>query len=100
MKKTWILLLAAALCAASCTKGFGNYLNDAMYETGPVAGGDTDLLMSGGDKFEPVKENSFIYTAEIPVSSFSVDADGASYAYMRRCIINGMEVPAQSVRIE
>ena len=101
MKKTWILLLAAALCAASCTKGFfGNYLNDAMYETGPGASDDTDLLMSGGDQFEPVKENPFIYTAEIPVSSFSVDADGASYAYMRRCIINGMGVPAQSVRIE
>ena len=53
-----------------------------------------------GDQFDQKPENTFVSTAENPVSSFSVDADGASYAYMRRCVQVGMNVPSYSVRIE
>lgn len=36
----------------------------------------------------------------MPVSSFSVDADGASYAYMRRCVNEGKLPDPNQVRIE
>ena len=105
MKNTWILFVAAALFAVSCSKGDAGY----YYNYGPAY--EKDDAMSGyapeaseaapsGDQFDQKPENPFVSTAETPVSSFSVDADGASYAYMRRCVQVGMNVPSYSVRIE
>ncbi|WP_203256630.1 vWA domain-containing protein [Hyunsoonleella ulvae] len=45
-------------------------------------------------------ENPFISTSEAPVSTFSVDADGGSYANMRRFLNLGQTPPVASVRIE
>ena len=53
-----------------------------------------------GDNFDTIVENGFIKVSEQPVSTFSIDADGASYSYMRRCISNGFLPPANSVRTE
>ncbi len=53
-----------------------------------------------GDKFDEIIENKFISTAEEPVSTFSVDADGASYAIMRRYLTRGQLPNRNSVRIE
>ena len=105
MKNTWILFVAAALCAVSCSKGEAGF----SYNYGPAY--ESDSAMTGyapeasdpspsGDQFDQKPENTFVSTAENPVSSFSVDADGASYAYMRRCVQVGMNVPSYSVRIE
>lgn len=54
----------------------------------------------GGDRFDKVAENPFVKTKDQNVSTFSVDADGASYAIMRKYV--GMEWPVESasVRIE
>ena len=53
-----------------------------------------------GDSFDEIKENDFIRTADEPVSTFSVDADGAAYAYMRRCLKGSVLPVPNSVRIE
>ena len=53
-----------------------------------------------GDSFDVIKENDFIRTADEPVSTFSVDADGAAYAYMRRCLKGSVLPVPNSVRIE
>ena len=113
MKNGWILLLAAGLAAVSCSKGDSGYYRDYMngksyespnaeYVSAPEDGGEAEAPEdpSSGDQFDAIIENPFVSTAENPVSSFSVDADGASYAYMRRCVLSGMQVPANSVRIE
>lgn len=64
-------------------------------------GPDGDLPVSGGDKFDEIVENDFVKTSEQNVSTFSVDADGASYAYMRMCVSGRNILPAaNSVRIE
>ena len=85
-----------------------DYLNgkqEANYESAPqMAGaenamGEPDVPPSG-DNFDPIEENPFVKTAEEPNSSFSVDADGAAYAFMRRQVRSGQWVPANSVRIE
>ena len=103
MKKTVLfLLLAAGLC--NCTAvlkdGYHGYLGEH-----PGYNGTDDVMPPGdypptGDHFDLVMENPFIRTAEKPVSSFSVDADGASYAYMRRCATTSGRVDPNSVRIE
>lgn len=53
-----------------------------------------------GDRFEEFLDNPFINTADQNVSTFSVDADGASYAYMRRMVGNGILPSKSAVRIE
>jgi Ca-activated chloride channel family protein len=52
------------------------------------------------ENYEQLLENSFVSTVSEPVSTFSVDADGASYANMRRFVSNGTLPPPASVRIE
>lgn len=56
--------------------------------------------MNSGDKFEEFKDNPFIKVSEEPVSTFSVDADGASYGYVRRILEAGRLPDKQAVRIE
>ena len=53
-----------------------------------------------GDQFDEFTDNPFIKVADAPVSTFSVDADGASYAIMRRYANSGYEIAPASVRIE
>ncbi len=53
-----------------------------------------------GNKFTEYGENDFVEAAKSPLSTFSVDADGASYAVMRRLITDETSVPSEAVRIE
>lgn len=53
-----------------------------------------------GDKFTRFEENAVKSVAETPVSTFSIDVDTASYAYVRRSLLNGHVPPADAVRIE
>ena len=52
------------------------------------------------EKYKDYEENPFVKVAEQPVSTFSVDADGGSYANMRRYLYLGQTPPKASVRIE
>ncbi len=52
------------------------------------------------EKYEDYGENPFISAKEQPVSTFAIDADGGSYANMRRFSNNGQKPPAASIRIE
>ena len=53
-----------------------------------------------GEKYEDYGENPFFDVAEVPVSTFSVDCDGASYTNMRRWLNLGQKPPKEAVRIE
>lgn len=93
-------LLAAGVLLAGCAykdaADPGYYNGGADYEFyQPMPG-------QGGDKFEEFADNPFVSTAEEPQSTFSVDADGASYAYMRRCLTGDypMLPDKSAVRIE
>lgn len=52
------------------------------------------------EKYKDYEENPFVKTVDYPLSTFSVDADGASYANMRRFVHLGQVPPKASVRIE
>lgn len=52
------------------------------------------------DRFEHVADNPVRQVAGDPVSTFSIDVDTASYAFVRRALNSGRLPPADSVRIE
>ena len=96
-------ILAVALvgiCVASCSKG-GFYMDGLVYpeedyEASMPEPGDEEA----GDRFDEIVENDFIKTSDQNVSTFSIDADGAAYGYMRKMLSKGMLPSAYSVRIE
>ncbi len=53
-----------------------------------------------GDRYATAAPNPVQVTAEAPVSTFSVDVDTASWAYVRRDLLAGSLPPAVAVRIE
>ena len=99
MKKYQIITLtmAVAVMAVSCMKA--DYFSfEGAYYDGMTAEGE--INEAPGDKFDEIKENDFVKVSDQPTSTFSVDADGAAYAYMRRCIQSGRLPDANSVRVE
>jgi len=104
MKKICYLsfgLAALSLLTIGCstTDGENTYV---VYDLMNMTGGEVSLpdISTGGDKFDDFTDNPFVNTALQPVSTFSVDADGASYAIMRRSLASGYGVIPSSVRIE
>ena len=102
MKKYSRLITAAALAAltVSCSKGFmdGAFMapGSNMYEMADAGMPDP----SEGDSFDQIVENPFIKVSEQPSSSFSIDADGAAYAYARRCLSRGVMPSPDAIRTE
>lgn len=82
-----------AFLFVSCGEDYngGNYYTGDWYEGGEMA---------SSEKYKDYEENPFVTVAEQPVSTFSIDADGASYANMRRFLYLGQTPPKASVRIE
>lgn len=66
-----------------------------------IAGyGLSDIALSG-DTYTEIEENPFVQVSDQPVSTFSVDADGASYANVRRFIQQDNQLPPNgAVRTE
>ncbi len=59
----------------------------------------------GGDPFNTesyarIRDNQFLAVAEQPLSTFSIDVDTASYANVRRFLMQGSVPPRNAVRIE
>jgi Ca-activated chloride channel family protein len=54
----------------------------------------------GRDNFETIDTNPVQVTVEEPVSTFSIDVDTASYAFMRAALSNGVLPQDDSVRVE
>jgi len=61
---------------------------------------EPDPAPQQGDRFEGADENSVKVTLEEPVSTFSIDVDTASYAYIRSRILQGHLPEPDMVRVE
>ena len=94
MKKIFaLILIAVMLLLASCSakapmsgrfmKGKGNYAEAGRYDKAPGEG-QTGLYPDNG-----FVENDFIKTEENAISTFSADADTASYTMLRKLINQG-----------
>jgi Ca-activated chloride channel family protein len=53
-----------------------------------------------GDRYNEFVENQFINVSDVPISTFSIDADGGSYSNVRRFLSEGAVPPAAAVRTE
>lgn len=84
--------------------GLSGCMSDFSEEIGYMNGGWDGMAVEGVPedvgKFDEIVENKFMSTEENPVSTFSVDADGASYSYIRRCIKEGLPFKPDAARIE
>ncbi len=58
------------------------------------------FLPESADKFPDKDANKSVLVSEQPVSTFSVDVDTASYAFVRRMLSDGRMPPPQAVRVE
>ncbi len=61
---------------------------------------DVYTMPQGNDQFKEVESNSVKLVSEEPVSTFSIDVDTASYAFVRRQLNYGQLPDASMVRIE
>ena len=62
---------------------------------------DFSSVEFSGDQYNEIGENQFISTETIPISTFSIDADGASYSNIRRFIQQDQSLPpVAAVRTE
>lgn len=52
------------------------------------------------EEYAHIKENRWLGVANNPLSTFSIDVDRASYANVRRFLMNGQRPPVDAVRIE
>jgi Ca-activated chloride channel homolog len=55
---------------------------------------------SHNEDYEVFEENAFTSPRQVPLSTFSIDVDNASYTNIRRMINNGQKVTKDAVRIE
>ena len=104
MKKKYLVnfgLASLSLLAASCGVSGDDY-ESFMPMSGAYTSDSYDevAMPASGDKFGEFSDNPFVKTSQQPVSTFSVDADGASYAIVRRYLNRGYDVNPSSVRIE
>ena len=97
--KKFLIGMSLVVLLGGCSKGFSglSLMDNAMYEQGMLIWNPEDPQ---GDRFDKIVENPFVKVSEEPKSTFSVDADGAAYAYFRRMVTMGRNVPAEAVRIE
>jgi Ca-activated chloride channel family protein len=52
------------------------------------------------EDYDPIHDNPFLAARDNPLSTFSVDVDTASYANVRRFLMDGQWPPADAVRVE
>ncbi|MDR1924551.1 MAG: VWA domain-containing protein [Planctomycetaceae bacterium] len=84
--------------APPMTSGLIN--NQLSVNGGVFDSGLAELPVVNAEKYNDYEENVFLNVTEQPVTTFSVDADGASYSNMRRFLHFGQLPPKASVRIE
>lgn len=83
-----IFILGASACTLDNSESF-NYGKDGIYNPTNTDG-----------RFNEIVENPFISTSDESTSTFSVDADGGSYAHVRG-IINAGNLPVKdAIRVE
>lgn len=97
MKKILELGFVAALCFIMTACEYGSMFDG--YMAGP-AEDSTAPPHEEGDRFDEIIDNPFIKTSEQNVSTFSIDADGAAYGYMRKMLSLGRLPDPFAVRIE
>jgi Ca-activated chloride channel family protein len=100
MKKTGLLAIClvwlsacenAKQTSSPYPSSYSNYASSDM-----IAGG----VPAGTEKYNTIVENPFVEVAQEATSTFSIDADGASYANVRRFLSTNTKPVADAIRTE
>lgn len=91
--------MAFLLALCGCVKDYSMEIA-AFSLDGMVCPITASEMPQDGGKFDEVTENPFVSIADQPVSTFSVDADGASYSFIKKCIAEGLPFNRSAARIE
>lgn len=98
MKRLYNYLTMAVLGTSLLSCSMDGLHYDVFY---PEMSEDMEgFIPEEGDRFDEIRDNPFISTSEENVSTFSIDADGAAYGYMRKMLSYGRIPTPSSVRIE
>jgi Ca-activated chloride channel homolog len=83
-------------------RGAASINSNAVDEDSNLPPGDFDSTLSEehGEGYNKIIENKFQRTNTVPISTFSIDVDGASYSNLRRMIKDGKLPPADAIRVE
>lgn len=100
MHKYLVLLLAAALLWGCSLESDEPARHSDGYTLDNANGGPYINYDVTGEQYAEIIENPFIATADEPTSTFSIDADGASYSNARRFLNDGIMPPPDALRTE
>ncbi|MBO9999366.1 MAG: VWA domain-containing protein [Cyanobacteria bacterium SID2] len=85
--------------AVGASRGTTRFSAPAPYPGGAlVLNGETGEY--NREEYNPIDENRFLQARTHPLSTFSIDVDGASYSNVRRFLNSGQLPPIDAVRIE
>ena len=98
---TVILVLFIAGCE---TIEFEDSVNPYLNKRGTYvllgSNNGNNFQFTNRERYNEYEENPFIQVSENPISTFSIDADGASYSNIRRFLNDGKLPPKDAVRTE
>ena len=80
--------------------GTTSYVMTTSSPAAKTAAGAWDIPDFNTDEYTTFESNRFLSTRTSPLSTFAADVDTSSYAQFRRKVLNGEQVPADSIRIE
>lgn len=98
-----ILLFASMFTWAGCSKEepLKNSASTGIYDNSfSPSGNIAENYDPSGEGYNSFEENPFISTTDEPTSTFSIDADGASYSNTRRFLEDGNWPPKYAIRTE
>lgn len=72
----------------------------SFWDQAPVQEYDPYVTRPGNEQYTHVEESGFKSVAVEPLSTFAADVDTASYANVRRALLEGRRVNPESVRVE
>ena len=102
MKKLLLFSSALIFLLASCSEDV-DFASPGLSEDGFDISSGTITSGEAGNAEEGINEiveNPFIETSNEAISTFSIDADGASYAFLRNNMANGQAPNAAIIRTE
>mgnify|MGYP001361076295 CR=1 FL=1 len=89
----------ASVAPAFARRNINGYMARGMVKSGEMPS-EPRIISPSLDDYDVINENPFQRVADHPLSTFSIDVDSASYAVVRKYLLEGTLPPKDAVRIE
>lgn len=91
---------AKPMAGSAAAPGYSNVYTNTFSLKGEMAADDYAVMDFNTEEYNRITERGFVSPYKVPLSTFSIDVDTASYTNIRRYLQNGQQVPHDAVRIE